>query len=116
MLIDIKTRIEKITVPLRLVSAQEAKQELASNNGILLDVREPAEVSEKPVEDSINIPRGVLEMKMLEKVKDPKTPIYVHCASGVRAKLSAEQLMLVGYESVSVITCPVDNIVNAMQD
>nr|WP_246223160.1 rhodanese-like domain-containing protein [Alteromonas profundi] len=101
---------------MRCVSAQEAAQEMASNKGILLDVREPSEVSEKPVEASINIPRGVLEMKMLEKTKDSSTPIYVHCASGVRAKLSGEQLMLMGYDNVSVITCPVDDIVNATKD
>lgn len=116
MLIDIKTRINNITVPLRCVSAQEAAQEISANQGLLLDVREPAEVKEKPVDAATNIPRGVLEMKVLEMVKDPSQPIYVHCASGVRAKLSAEQLMLLGYEKVSVITCPVDDIAKTITE
>jgi rhodanese-related sulfurtransferase len=49
-------------------------------------------------------------MKMLELEKDAAKPIYLHCASGARAKLSAEQLIKMGYENVSVITCSLATI------
>lgn len=110
MLIDLKTRIDNIDYELRIVTAVQAAQEMSKNKGMLVDVREPAEVANHAVKGAINIPRGVLEMKMLEQVKEAATPIYLHCASGMRAKLAAEQLINIGYENVSVITCPISQI------
>ena len=110
MLIDVKTRLENIDVNIRTVSAKEAAEEIKTNQGLLVDVREPAEVAENHVDASLHIPRGVIEMKMLEMVKDAAKPIYLHCASGARAKLSAEQLIKMGYENVSVITCSLATI------
>ncbi|MDO6567672.1 rhodanese-like domain-containing protein [Alteromonas sp. 1_MG-2023] len=110
MLIDIPTRLANIAFPLRCITAKEATQEISSNHGLLIDVREPAEATSSPVPAAINIPRGVLEMKVLEKCKDAKFPIYIHCASGIRAKLAAEQLMSMGYENISVVTCSISDI------
>ncbi len=110
MLIDLKTRIANIQHDIRCVTASLAAQEIKENNGLLVDVREPGEVENKPAEAAINIPRGVLEMKMAEKITDPQHPIYLHCASGMRAKLAAEQLLNMGYENVTVVTCPIEQI------
>jgi len=57
-----------------------------------VDVREPSEVTQRPINCSTNIPRGLLEMKITELTQDLSTPICVHCASGDRAALAAEQL------------------------
>ncbi len=115
MLIDLPTLIKNIDVEIRCATAQQAAQEIAQNGGLVVDVREPSEVECHPVDAAVNIPRGIIEMKMLERVSDPHEPIYLHCASGVRAQLAAEQLIKVGYENVTVITCPVPviNQVNA---
>tara|TARA_B100001063_G_scaffold213166_1_gene212597 strand:- start:237 stop:650 length:414 start_codon:yes stop_codon:yes gene_type:complete len=113
MLIDITTRLANIPFPLRCITAKEAMQEISSNHGLLLDVREPAEAASSPVKAALNIPRGVLEMKVIEKCKDAKFPIYIHCASGIRAKLAAEQLMNMGYDNVSVVTCSIGDIKQA---
>lgn len=110
MLIDLPTRIKNIPFPIRCVTAQQAAKEIAENSGLLIDVREPGEVEACPVNRALNFPRGVLEMRMLEAVKDPTHPLYIHCASGVRAKLAAEQLLKMGYENVNVVTCSVDDI------
>lgn len=110
MLIDIKTRLENIGVNLRTVTAEQAFNELENNGGTLIDVREAAEANEQPVRSALHIPRGVLEMKALEQFKDASTPLYIHCASGVRAKLAAEQLTKLGYENISVVTCSVPTI------
>jgi len=115
MLIDIKTRLNNIDVDIRTVTAEQATTELKQNNGTLIDVREAAEVASQPVAASLHIPRGVLEMKALEMFKDATTPLYIHCASGVRAKLAAEQLSKMGYSNISVVTCAVSAINDASQ-
>jgi rhodanese-related sulfurtransferase len=79
-------------------------------NVVLIDVRETLEVSKQPVAGSISIPRGVLEMKITEHTQDPATPICVHCATGGRAALGAEQLMRIGFTNVKAIKCGIDDI------
>jgi len=68
-------------------------------------VREPEEYIENGVDNAINIPRGILEMKVFALYTDPKQLIYIYCATGIRASLAAEQLVRVGYENVWAITC-----------
>jgi len=104
---DIITPIKETS---RLISAQVAHHECAKNSGLIIDVREPNEHVTTPSKGTINIPRGLLEMKMLTMEKDPSRSIYIHCATGIRAILAAEQLKRVGYENVSVITCPISVI------
>ena len=60
------------------------------------------------VDNAINIPRGVLEMKLLELEKDPQRPSYLHCATAGRATFGAEQLTLFGYENIRCISCKLD--------
>jgi rhodanese-related sulfurtransferase len=113
MLMTVPELIAKVRGNLRLLDAATAMTECADKNGDVIDVREPGEVQAKPVEGSVNIPRGILEMMMLEKFKEPSHPIYIHCASGVRATLAAEQLQRLGYDDVTVITCGIDDICKA---
>lgn len=95
---------------LRCLSAEEAFVEQAANEGLIVDVREPAEVADKPAPNSVNIPRGILEMKLSSSHPDPEQTIYIHCASGARATLAAEQLHRLGYNDVTVITCAIDTV------
>ncbi|WOH38496.1 rhodanese-like domain-containing protein [Thalassotalea fonticola] len=94
----------------RKVTAEQAFVELAENNGLLIDIREPVEYAAGSAIGAINIPRGLLEMKVLELVKQENTAIYLHCASAVRATLGAESLIRVGYTNVSAINCKFDVI------
>lgn len=110
MLTSIPDLLKTIIPNQRRIDAQQAKQELASNKGLLIDVREPAEHANKAAVGSINIPRGLLEMKLMEIEKDATRPIYLHCASAARATLGAEALTRVGYENVTVITCNAEEI------
>lgn len=100
---------------LRCVDAETAIHEIRDSGGTILDVREPVEVSAVPAPRSVNVPRGILEMKVMEVLADAEHPIYVHCATGGRATLAAEQLVRLGYSRVSVITCPID-VVLAKQE
>lgn len=113
MLTPIPDLLKIITPNQRRIDAEQAKQEISENKGLLIDVREPAEHATKAASGAINIPRGLLEMKLMEREKDAARPIYLHCASGARATLSAEALTRVGYENVTVITCKAEEVCQA---
>jgi rhodanese-related sulfurtransferase len=112
MLTSIPDLLKIITPNQRRIDAEQAKQEISENKGLLIDVREPAEHATKAATGAINIPRGLLEMKLMEIEKDAARPIYLHCASGARATLSAEALTRVGYRNVTVITCDATKVLN----
>ncbi len=95
---------------LNTITAEDAAKKCKREKGIIIDVREPAEFSEKAGDNTINIPRGLLEMKMLQMYPDENLPIFIHCATGARATFSAEQLKRVGYKNVWVITCMLDDV------
>ena len=108
MLKPIPQLVQEIRSTVRCVTAQEAQEEiLLSGRGVIIDVREAVEVSDRPTPLSVSIPRGVLEMKAATLYPDPHEVIYVHCASGARATLAAEQLVRLGYTQVSIITCDI---------
>ena len=110
MLKTIPELIAEARTELRCIEAALAVAEAQLNGGVLIDVREAAEVQQSPAPHSVNLPRSMLEMKVLEHVQQAETPLYLHCASGVRATLAAEQLLRMGYEQVSVITCSFDQV------
>ncbi|RLA38642.1 MAG: rhodanese-like domain-containing protein [Gammaproteobacteria bacterium] len=115
MLLTVPELLAKIRGELRILDAVSAFSECDDKSGIVIDVREPGEVQAKPAEGSVNIPRGVLEMMVLEKVKEASHPIYIHCASGARATLAAEQLHRLGYDDVTVISCSIDAVCEALE-
>lgn len=80
----------------------------AGNKPILLDIREPEEFNAMRIQDSINVPRGVLEQScewdfeetIPELVKARDKPIILICRSGNRSVLAAYTMQLMGYENV----------------
>lgn len=110
MLIPLAELIADARTRLRCLDAEAAVKELQENGGTIVDVREPVEVAATTAPHSVNIPRGILEMKVEEVVPDADHPIYVHCATGGRATLAAEQLLRLGYTNVSVITSPIADV------
>ncbi|GAC13051.1 rhodanese-like domain-containing protein [Aliiglaciecola lipolytica] len=110
MLKTISTLLQEVKQNVRMVTAKNAKAEQSQNNGHIIDVREPEEFQADSALGVINIPRGLLEVKMLELEPDPNRAIYLHCGTSLRAALGAEQLARVGYQNVSVITCPLEEI------
>lgn len=98
---------------LTIVSISQALAQVKEHNGVIIDVREPSEFSDKSAQGVINIPRGLLEMKMLQMHPQADLAIFIHCATGARAVFSAEQLKRVGYVNVSVISSSLDDICSA---
>lgn len=81
-----------------------------SDNAVIIDVREPDETSASKLNDSINIPRGLLEMKIIDFCPESDHMIFVHCGAGGRASMSAATLQEMGYTNVHVIDAKFDDI------
>lgn len=110
MLISVQDVLKTVRPNQRCITAEVAKQEMAHNQGTLIDVREPQEHAQKSANGAINVPRGLLEFKLPQLITDPAHPVYLHCAAGARAVFAAEQLTRIGYQNVTVITCKADDI------
>jgi phage shock protein E len=102
--------IQETTAHVRVLDATHASAECRERNGLLIDVREPAEAQAKAPAGSHNIPRGIIEMKISTLCPDADAKIYLHCATGGRARLAAAQLLAMGYEDVTAISCGVDDV------
>jgi rhodanese-related sulfurtransferase len=100
---------------LRCLEAAACIDEIRATGGLMIDVRETGEAAAEPTPHSVNLPRGILEMKVTDLAGDPEHPIYLHCATGGRATLAAEQLTRLGYTRVTVMTCPVAQVIEAQR-
>ena len=76
---------------------------------LILDIREPDEFSAMHIEDSLHVPRGILETAceynyeetVRELVEARDRTIVVTCRSGNRSALAAYTMQLMGYRRVS---------------
>lgn len=64
---------------------------------IIIDVREPSEYNAGHVPTAINIPRGLLEFKVLDVVSDANADILLYCKTSGRAALAAQSLKALGF-------------------
>ena len=98
------------------ISAEEAIAMITKlDNPLLIDVREKAEVAQTSLEGAISIPRGVLEMNISEFCTDEDATIFLHCATGGRAALSAAALQDMGYKNIYVIADHFDKIKQCLE-
>ena len=74
---------------------------LREQGAILVDIREQDEVDQGIIPGAVHIPRGFLEMRIEETVRDRDTPLIVYCAGGVRSIFGAEALSDLGYRDVA---------------
>jgi rhodanese-related sulfurtransferase len=103
-IVDVQQHINCIT-------PQQAKELLDNNdNVIVIDVREPAEAQESKLSCSVNIPRGLLEMKVQNHCPNADTIILTHCGGGGRASLATARLLEMGYLNVYAITAKYDDV------
>jgi rhodanese-related sulfurtransferase len=82
------------------VTVSEAKELLDQGGYLFLDCREPKEYKMGHVPGAMNIPRGLLEFKIANKVPDKNTKIVMYCKKGGRGCLAACTLCRMGYENV----------------
>lgn len=113
MILSVAELVAAAKQQVNCISATLAYQDTQAT---FIDVREPAEVAQSAVANSINIPRGILEMNISKHCPDAETTIYIHCASGGRAALAAEQLQRIGYQKVYAISCKHDDVCAAQKN
>ena len=116
MLKSVPALIEEVAGDVRIVDAATAKAECESRDGVVVDIREPQEVDIKSATGTVHVPRGLLEFKLPEIVPDHDRPLYLHCASGGRARLGADQLRRLGYTNVTAISCGIDTVCEVFAD
>ena len=83
-----------------------------AENPVIIDVREAQNAENSKLKDSINISRGLIEMKIAKHCPDSEALILTHCGGGGRASLAALTLQKMGYTNVHAITATFDDIKN----
>ena len=85
---------------IREVTATEALQQQQVGT-LLMDVRETEEWTQEHASGAVHLSKGILEVKIEERVPDPATPIILYCGGGNRSALAAENLQRMGYTNVA---------------
>ena len=67
---------------------------------IILDVRSPAEFSEKHIPGAINVPNESIASDEIAELPDKEQLILVYCRSGNRSKTASQALADLGYTNV----------------
>jgi rhodanese-related sulfurtransferase len=104
----------KASVP-TVTPAEAAKRLAADPRLVLVDVRESAEQAQSKIACAASAPRGVLEFQIEKVAPDRSQPILVHCASGGRAALAVKSLTELGYENVTAVVGPFDELKRAVE-
>ena len=98
---ELKDLIAEANELVSKISCKEFKEN--KDQFFIVDVREPNEIKETgAIKNSLNIPRGLLEMKL---APDPSalhadSSILVYCGGGSRAALAGRTLMELGFTNV----------------
>lgn len=87
---------------IRECTPQQAAEQLAAGQRLVLDVREPDEYAAGHLPGAVNIPRGVLEFRLSADpaLANAAQPLLVYCKSGGRSALAARVLQEMGYQQV----------------
>tara|TARA_B100000686_G_C16770074_1_gene964486 strand:+ start:1570 stop:1917 length:348 start_codon:yes stop_codon:yes gene_type:complete len=114
----LKTASELIAKAQTMISCLDissTKSLYENSENTIIDVREPEEATISKLKNSINIPRGLVEMKVPNICPKPDVLILLHCAGGGRASLAALTLQEMGYTNVHAITEKFEDIKNALE-
>ena len=71
---------------------------------VLIDVREPDELSKGTIPGSVHVPRGMLEIEIDKFTTDKDKQIVLYCATGGRSLLAAYMLGRMGFRNVVSLT------------
>ena len=84
------------------ISGDQLKQEF--DQYVIIDVRESDEISNGFIENSQNMPLGLLirnaKKGQIEELREKK--ICVYCASGYRGNIAADELVKAGFSAVNL--------------
>ena len=71
---------------------------------MLIDVREADDFSKEHAPGAIGLSKGVVELKIEERVPDVGAEIICYCGGGSRSALVADNLQKMGYTNVKSLT------------
>src|SRR6476646_5643162 len=91
--------LAQVIAQIREVDARQAQAMLAEG-AHAIDVREQDEVEQGVIPGATAIPRGFLEAKIEDAVRDRDEPVVVYCAGGARSAFAAKSLQELGYTDV----------------
>jgi rhodanese-related sulfurtransferase len=108
---SIQTLVAEAMQEIKTINADEALKMVEEDNCNLIDIREVRELeSTGKVENSVHIPRGMLEIYMdpnsalfQQGILDQKKEMVLFCAGGVRSAIAVKALKNMGYEKISHI-------------
>jgi rhodanese-related sulfurtransferase len=95
--------------------AEAAKRLTADPELVLVDLREPPEQAQARIARAALVPRGVLEFQIEKLAPDRRQPILLCCASGGRAALAVRSLAELGYDDVTAILGPFEELKRAVE-
>ena len=106
-----QTLVSEAMQEIKTISADDAYKTYEENNCNLIDIRDTNELNiTGAIENSINIPRGLLEFQLdpngpltQNGIIDPNNETVLFCAAGARSALAAKSLQHMGFEKVSHI-------------
>ena len=106
-----QTLVSEAMQEIKTISTDDAFNLLEENNCNLIDIRDKVELDKTgTLENSINIPRGLLEFQfdpnsslIQNGIIDTNKEIVLFCAAGGRSALAAKTLKEMGYKKVSHI-------------
>jgi adenylyltransferase/sulfurtransferase len=94
-----KELIRRVKSEIREIPVEEARR-ARERGAVFLDVREADEWSDGQIAGALLIPRGFLEQRIEEKLKDKATEVVAYCAGGTRSAFAARTLADLGYRNV----------------
>ena len=99
-----KDLLEETNRRIRNIDTDSLKRLLEENpNIVLLDVRLPGEVESMghiDAKQQVNIPRGWVEVQIVNHVIDKNTPIVAYCGAGIRSAFVVDALRNMGFTDV----------------
>ena len=107
----VQTLVSEAMQEIETISADDAHKLFEENNCNLIDIRDKVELDKTgTLENSINIPRGLLEFQfdpnsslIQNGIIDLNKETVLFCAAGGRSALAAKTLNEMGYKKVSHI-------------
>lgn len=107
MTTNVKMMMETANAAVQRITPAQAKEMIATNNSLVIDVRDAPEVAQTGrIAGAINVSRGMLEFRAdpetpyHDKHFDKDTTIILYCASGGRSALAGKVLKDMGYTRV----------------
>jgi rhodanese-related sulfurtransferase len=111
--------VEHARAEIRTIDMQSFKASLDGGRaGLVIDVREADEFAGGHIAAAINIPRGVIELKIWKQVGFPERTdldrrITVYCGSGLRCVLATKSLKDLGFRNAVAVAMSLSDWVNA---